>query len=134
VLKKDSLNRMHIYIYIYILPTFSKNLLLHFLLLKSFKSSANTVSDHAAVASGCGLSGEVAGAVPVRSTTFTHPCRPERLWAHPGSYQMRTGGSFSGVKRLGREADHSYETSTEVKKTWRLYIHSLIRPYGVVLN
>jgi hypothetical protein len=33
---------------------------------------------------------------------------------------MGTGGSFLGVKRQGREADHSPATSAEVKKM-RIY-------------
>jgi hypothetical protein len=37
---------------------------------------------------------------------------------HPTSYKMGTGGSFPGVKRQGREADHSHPTSVEVKKMW----------------
>jgi hypothetical protein len=37
---------------------------------------------------------------------------------HPTSYKMGTGGSFPGVKRQGREADHSPLTSAEVKKMW----------------
>jgi hypothetical protein len=37
---------------------------------------------------------------------------------HPTSYKMGTGGSFPGVKRQGREADHSPPTSAEVKKMW----------------
>jgi hypothetical protein len=36
--------------------------------------------------------------------------------AHPASYPMVTGGSFPGVKRPGREADHSPPASVEVKK------------------
>jgi hypothetical protein len=35
---------------------------------------------------------------------------------HPTSYKMGTGGSYPGVKRQGREADHSPPTSAEVKK------------------
>jgi hypothetical protein len=35
---------------------------------------------------------------------------------HPTSYTMGTGGSFPGVKRPGREADHSPPTSAEVRK------------------
>jgi hypothetical protein len=35
--------------------------------------------------------------------------------AHPASYPVGTGESFSGVKLLGREADHS-PPSAEVKK------------------
>jgi hypothetical protein len=35
--------------------------------------------------------------------------------AHKGSYPMGTGGPFPGVKRHGREADHSPPSSAEVK-------------------
>jgi hypothetical protein len=41
--------------------------------------------------------------------------------AHRTSYSMGTVGSFSGVKRPGREADHSPPASAEVKKMW-IYI------------
>jgi hypothetical protein len=34
------------------------------------------------------------------------------------SYPKGIGGSFPGVKRPGREADHSPPASTEVKKMW----------------
>jgi hypothetical protein len=37
---------------------------------------------------------------------------------HPTSYKMGTAGSFPGVKRRGRETDHSPPTSAEVKKMW----------------
>jgi hypothetical protein len=37
---------------------------------------------------------------------------------HPTSYKMGTGGSFPGVKRQGSEADHSPQSSAEVKKMW----------------
>jgi hypothetical protein len=37
---------------------------------------------------------------------------------HPTSYKMGTRVSFLGVKRQGREADHSPPTSAEVKKIW----------------
>jgi hypothetical protein len=37
---------------------------------------------------------------------------------HRTSYKMGTGGSFTGVKRQGREADKSPPTSAEVKKMW----------------
>jgi hypothetical protein len=39
--------------------------------------------------------------------------------AHPASYPMGTGGSWprgGGIKWQGREADHSYTYSAEVKK------------------
>jgi hypothetical protein len=48
----------------------------------------------------------------ILSTSFN------RLWGHPASYPMRTGGSFPGVKRPRREADHSPAASAEVKKIW----------------
>jgi hypothetical protein len=41
------------------------------------------------------------------------------LWytAHPASYTVVTGGSFSGGKaRPGRDGDHSPPSSVEVKK------------------
>jgi hypothetical protein len=44
--------------------------------------------------------------------------------AHPASYPMGTRGSFPGVKRQGREADHSPPSSAEVKEWVELYIHS----------
>jgi hypothetical protein len=40
------------------------------------------------------------------------------------SYPMGTRGSFPGVKRPGREADHSSPSSAEVKECVKLYIHS----------
>jgi hypothetical protein len=40
------------------------------------------------------------------------PYRPDRL------YKMGTGGSSPGVKRQGREADHSPPTSAEAKQMW----------------
>jgi hypothetical protein len=47
--------------------------------------------------------------------------------AHPTSYTMGTRGSFPGVKRPGREADHSPTTSAEVKKIW---IYTSTPPYA----
>jgi hypothetical protein len=35
--------------------------------------------------------------------------------AHPYSYPIGTAGSFGGIKRPGREADHSPPFSVEVK-------------------
>jgi hypothetical protein len=45
---------------------------------------------------------------------------------HPISYKMGTGGSFPGVKRQGREADHSPPTNVEVNKMW---IYTSTLPY-----
>jgi hypothetical protein len=36
--------------------------------------------------------------VPIGSRIFSFPCRPDRLWVHPTSYLMGTGGSFPGGK------------------------------------
>jgi hypothetical protein len=42
--------------------------------------------------------------------------------AYPASYPMRIGALFlRGIKRPGRDADHSSPSSAEVKKTW-IYI------------
>jgi hypothetical protein len=46
---------------------------------------------------------------------------------HPTSYTMGTGGSFPGVKRPGREADHSPPTSAAVKEMW---IYTSTTPYA----
>jgi hypothetical protein len=39
---------------------------------------------------------------------------------HPASYPMGTRGSFPGVKRPGREDDHSLPSSAEVKNAWAI--------------
>jgi hypothetical protein len=43
------------------------------------------------------------------------------------SYIMGTGSSFPGVKRPGREVNHSPPTSAEVKKMW---IYTSTPPYA----
>jgi hypothetical protein len=45
-----------------------------------------------------------------------HHCVQNGSGAHTASYQMDTRGSFPGVKRPEREADHSPTSSTEVKE------------------
>jgi hypothetical protein len=54
--------------------------------------------------------------------------------AHPTSYPLGTRALSLGVKRSGREADHSSPSSAEVKECVELYIHSPIRLHGVVLS
>jgi hypothetical protein len=51
--------------------------------------------------------------------------------AHPDSNTMGTGGVFQGVKRLGRDANHSPSSSVESVNVWS-YL-SIGRP-GVVFN
>jgi hypothetical protein len=50
------------------------------------------------------------------------------------SYPMGTGGSFLGVKRPGREADHSPPSSVEVKNAWRYISTPHIRLHDMVLS
>jgi hypothetical protein len=45
-----------------------------------------------------------------------HHCVQNSSGAQPASYPMGTRGSFPGVKRPGREADHSPPSSSEVKE------------------
>jgi hypothetical protein len=54
--------------------------------------------------------------------------------AHPASYPVGTRALSLGVKRPGREADHSSASSAEVKERVELYTHSPIRLHGVVLS
>jgi hypothetical protein len=54
------------------------------------------------------------------------PSRPA-LEVHPASYPMGTGGFFPGVKRPGREADHSPPATAEIKKIW---IYTSTPPYA----
>jgi hypothetical protein len=71
------------------------------------------------IATGYGLDDRGVGVrVPVGSRIFSSPRRPDRLWAHPASYTMGSGGFAPGAKRQGREADHSLSTNAEVKKMW----------------
>jgi len=58
------------------------------------------------------------------------------LWcdALSASYPWGTGGSFRGVKRLGRETDLSPPPNAEVKNAWIYTSAPLIRLYGGVLS
>jgi hypothetical protein len=72
---------------------------------------------------------------PVGAGNFSlHHCVLNSFGAHPASYQMGARGSFLGLKRPEREADHSPPSSAEVKECVDLYLHSPIRPHGVVLS
>jgi hypothetical protein len=48
--------------------------------------------------------------------------------------QWVPGALFLGVKRPGREADHSPPSSAEVNECAELYFHTPIRLHGVVLS
>jgi hypothetical protein len=76
------------------------------------------------IATGYGLDNRRVGVrVPVGSRIFCPPRRPDRLW---GSTQPPIQW-VPGVKRQGREADHSPPTSAEVKKMW---IYASTPPYA----
>jgi hypothetical protein len=65
---------------------------------------------------------------------FSSPPRPERLWG-PLSLLFNAYRLFfsPGVKRPGREADHSPPSSDEVKNEWS-YTTPPIRLHGMVLS
>jgi hypothetical protein len=88
---------------------------------------AKTRDRAVSIATGYGLDDQGVGVrFPVEAKNFTSPCRPDRLWAHPASYPMRTGGFLLGVKRQGREADLWHKTNAEVKKAC---IYTSTSPY-----
>jgi hypothetical protein len=60
------------------------------------------------------------------SRTVRRPTQPPIQWV-PGALSL-------GVKRVGREADHSPPSSAEIKEFVELYFHSPIRLHGVVLS
>jgi hypothetical protein len=64
---------------------------------------------------------------------FFIPQDPERLWGPPSKLCNGCQGFFSGNKRAEREAEHSFQSSTDVKKV-ELYIHFSIRLHGMMLN
>jgi hypothetical protein len=60
------------------------------------------------------------------SRTGVGPTQPPIQWV--------TGALSLGVKRPGREADHSPPSSAEVKECVKLYFHSPIHLHGVGLS
>jgi hypothetical protein len=65
--------------------------------------------------------------VPVGARFFSSQRHPDGFWGPPSLLSNGYPGGLSpGVKRLGREADHSYPTSAEVKMTW---IYTTTPPY-----
>jgi hypothetical protein len=65
---------------------------------------------------------------------FSLPPRPDRLWNPPSLLSNVYYGFFPGVKRPGREADHSVPFSAEVKNVWSCTSTPPIRLHGVVLS
>jgi hypothetical protein len=60
------------------------------------------------------------------SRTALGPTQPPSQWV--------SGALSLGVKRPGREADHSPSSSADVKECVKLYLHSPIRLRGVVFS
>jgi hypothetical protein len=56
------------------------------------------------------------------------------LRAHPASYPTGTGEFPPGIKRPGREADHSPPSSVEVENAWSYTSTPTIRLHGVVFS
>jgi hypothetical protein len=87
-------------------------------------------SRHSAVgiATGYGLDDRGVGVwIPIGSRIFFSPQGLDRLWGPPSLLTVEYRGPLSpGVKRPGREADHSRPTSAEVKKT---FIYTSTPPY-----
>jgi hypothetical protein len=72
---------------------------------------------------------------PAGAVNFSlHPCIQNGSGTHPASYPMGTRGSFPGVKRPGREADHPPPSSAEVKNAWSYTSIPPIRLHGMVLS
>jgi hypothetical protein len=67
---------------------------------------------------GCELDRGVGVRAPVRAGIFYSPYRPHRFWGPPASYLMSSGALSPKMTWPGREADHSFLTSTDFKKTW----------------
>jgi hypothetical protein len=80
------------------------------------------------IATGYGMDDwEVGVRVPVGSSMFSSPRRPDRLWGPPNLLSDEYRRALSpGVKRPGREADHS-PTNAEVKNMW---IYTSTPPYA----
>jgi hypothetical protein len=65
---------------------------------------------------------------------FCPPPRPDRLWGPPSLLSDGKQGLFlCGVKRPGRETDHSSPSSAEVQNAWSYTSAPPIRLHGVVL-
>jgi hypothetical protein len=69
----------------------------------------------------------------VKNFLFPKSSRPTLRSTQPPA-QWVPGVLSPGVKRPGREVDHTPPTSAEVKKNVDLHIHSHIRLHVVVLN
>jgi hypothetical protein len=83
----------------------------------------------AGIATGYGLDDRGFGVrVAVGARIFSFPRCPDRLWGPPNLLSNGYEILFPpGVKRPGREADHSPPASAEVKKMW---VYTTTPPYA----
>jgi hypothetical protein len=71
---------------------------------------------------------EVTVPVPLGSRIVSSPQRPDRPWGPTQPTIIRKPGALSpGVKRQGRDANHTPATSAKVKKMW---IYTSTPPYA----
>jgi hypothetical protein len=65
---------------------------------------------------------------------FSFPHSPDRLEAHPASYPMGTGGSFSRAESGGGVKLTTHLHLVPRLRMVELYLHFLIYIHGVMLN
>jgi hypothetical protein len=83
------------------------------------------------IATGYGLDGRGVGIrVPVGARIFSSPRRPDGFWGPPSLLSNGYRELSVGVKRPGREADHSPLTTADVKNTW---IYTSTSPYVLMV-
>jgi hypothetical protein len=104
-----------------------------------FRSSSSVKSCDSSVGIALGYGLEDRGSrvrfpAGVGNFSLHHRCVQNGSGAQPASYLMGTRGSFPGVKRPEREADHSPPSSAEVKNAWSYTTASPIRLHGVMLS
>jgi hypothetical protein len=115
------------------LENFFKPALLHSKTSTTSESSIHEGSRDIVVgiATGYGLDDrEVGVRVPVGSIIFSSPRCPYWFWGSPSLLYNGYRWTLSpGIKRPGREADYSPQTSAEVKNTW---IYTSTPPYAFI--
>jgi hypothetical protein len=62
---------------------------------------------------------------------FSSPPRPDRFWGQPRLPSSGCRSLTPGVKRPGREADHSPTSTAEIKNAWSYTSTPPIRLHGV---
>jgi hypothetical protein len=99
-------------------------------LLRKCTVSKRSRDSSVGIATSCRLDDRRVGVrVPVGSRIFSSSDRPDRLWGPPNllPIQCVPRALSPGVKRPGREVDHSPPTSAVVRKMW---IYTSTPPYA----